>query len=156
METIEKSGERNEFLSFRLGREEYAIDILQVREIREHQAPTRIAGAPAYVKGVINLRGAIIPIVDLRARFGLEALGEGDSRVVIILSIAQRSMGIVVDGVNDVVAVPAGDIRPAPRELADVVERGFVHGLASVGERLLIVVDLARLLAPAAALEETA
>jgi purine-binding chemotaxis protein CheW len=156
METHEKSGARNEFLSFRLGREEYAIDILQVREIREHQAPTHIAGAPDYVKGVINLRGAIVPIVDLRARFGLEALVAGATPVVIILSIADRSMGIVVDGVNDVLAVPPKDIRPAPRELDDVVERGFVHGLASVHDRLLILVDLERLLATPAQAKDAA
>ena len=149
MEPAHTREKLSEFLSFRLGDEEYAIDILRVREIREHAAPTRIANAPAYVKGVINLRGSIVPILDLRARFGFEALAPGAAPVVIILSLEERPLGIVVDGVNDVVALSEEDIRPAPEQLHSVIEQGFVQGLAPVDGRMLIVVDLARLLAPA-------
>ncbi len=138
-----------EFLTFRIGAEEYAIDILQVREIREHQAPTRIADAPPYMTGVINLRGTIVPILDLRARFGFEALGPGDERVVVILRLDERPLGIVVDGVNDVIELAAGDIRPAPEAVQSRIDGGFVRGLAPAGDRMLIVADLARLLAPA-------
>jgi purine-binding chemotaxis protein CheW len=151
MNTIQAAGDRREFLSFRLGNEEYAIDILQVREIREHEAPTWIADAPAWVKGVINLRGAIVPIVDLRARFGFEALDAKAAPVVIILHLAGRPLGIVVDGVNDVVAIAASGIHPAPDAIQSAIERGFVRGLAPIEGRMLILVDLERLCAPALA-----
>ncbi|HET9470239.1 MAG TPA: chemotaxis protein CheW [Usitatibacter sp.] len=153
MNPADTAAARDEFLSFRLGTEEYAIDILQVREIREHAAPTWIADAPAWVKGVINLRGAIVPIVDLRARFGFEALDAKAAPVVIILHLSARPLGIVVDGVNDVVALAESDIRPAPEAIQSAIERGFVRGLAPVGERMLILVDLERLCAPALAAE---
>lgn len=138
-----------EFLTFRIGAEEYAIDILQVREIREHQAPTRIAEAPPYMTGVINLRGTIVPILDLRARFGFEALAPDAERVVVILRLEESPLGIVVDGVNDVIELGADDVRPAPDAVQSRLEERFVRGLAPAGERMLIVVDLARLLAPA-------
>lgn len=153
MEPTQAVGARREFLSFRLGNEEYAIDILQVREIREHEAPTWIADAPPYVKGVINLRGAIVPIVDLRVRFGFEPLAAQASRVVIILRLADRPLGIVVDGVNDVLAIAESDIHPAPEQVQSAIERGFVQGLAPVGDRMLILVDLARLCSPMLAAE---
>jgi len=153
METSQAARDRREFLSFRLGNEEYAIDILRVREIREHEAPTWIADAPAWVKGVINLRGAIVPIVDLRARFGFAALEAKAAPVVIILHLAERPLGIVVDGVNDVLGLSEGDIHPARDAIQSAIERGFVRGLAPVGERMLILVDLERLCAPALAVE---
>ncbi|HXZ47696.1 MAG TPA: chemotaxis protein CheW [Usitatibacter sp.] len=156
MQAAEIREKRDEFLSFRLGEEEYAIDILQVREIRPHETPTRIAGAPDFVKGVINLRGTIVPIVDLRARFGLPPRAASSDPVVIILAIAERPLGIVVDGVSDVVALAAGEIRPAPVEFATLVERGFVRGLAPIDERLLIVVDLVALLGDPAPAERQA
>ena len=134
-----------EFLSFRLGQEEYAIDILRVREIRAHEQATRMPGAPDFVKGVINLRGTIVPIVDLRLRFGFDA-GHDASTVTIILSIAGREAGIVVDAVSDVVALAAEQVRPAP-ELRSVVEDGFIRGIAPVDGRMLIVLDIERLMA---------
>jgi purine-binding chemotaxis protein CheW len=135
---------RDEFLSFRLGNEEYAIDILQVREIRAHEPVTRIANAPEFIRGVINLRGNIVPIVDLRLKFGQQA-GYDAFTVVIILNIAERLMGIVVDAVSDVVALLPEQVRPAPN-LAGAIESGFIRGLAPIEGRMLIVVDIARLM----------
>ncbi len=136
---------RDEYLSFRLGTEEYAIDILQVREIRAHEPVTRIANAPAFIKGVINLRGSIVPIVDMRLKFGLGEADYDRFTVVIILNIAKRVMGIVVDAVCDVVALSAEEVRPAP-VLGGAIESGFIRGLAPIDGRMLIVVDIARLM----------
>ena len=136
---------REEFLSFRLGDEEYAIDILKVQEIRAHEAVTRIANAPAYLKGVINLRGQIVPIVDLRVKLSMARVEVDASTVVIILNIAGRVIGMVVDAVSDVVALAREQIRPAPA-FGNVVDASFIHGIAPVEERMLILVDIARLM----------
>ena len=130
-----------EMLSFSVGREHYAIDILKVQEIRGYEPPTRIANAPESVRGVINLRGAIVPIVDLRMRLGCGRPTYDASTVVIILSLTDRMVGIVVDSVSDVVEFGAEDIQPAP-ELGACTASSFVRGLATVGERMLIVVDI--------------
>jgi purine-binding chemotaxis protein CheW len=142
--SADANAKRDEFLSFRLGAEEYAIDILQVREIRACEAVTRIANAPAHFKGVINLRGAIVPIVDLRLKLG-HAAGFDATTVTIILHIAERLMGIVVDAVSDVVALLPGQVRPAP-ELSAGIDASFIRGLAPLEGRMLIVVDIARLM----------
>ena len=136
---------REEFLSFRLGHEEYAIDILKVQEIRAHEAVTRIANAPAYLKGVINLRGQIVPIVDLRVKLAMERVEVDASTVVIILNIAGRVVGMVVDAVSDVVALAPDQIRPAPA-FGNLVDASFIRGIAPVEERMLILVDIARLM----------
>lgn len=120
-----------EFLTFRLGAEEYGIDILKVQEIRSYEAPTRIANAPAFVKGVINLRGVIVPIVDLRLKFCL-----GDARynaftVVIILNIAKRVVGAVVDSVSDVLELKGEQIKPAP-EFNSMLDASHITGLATI------------------------
>ena len=138
---------RREFLTFSLGDEEYAIDILHVREIRAYAGATRIANAPAYVKGVINLRGTIVPIVDLRLRFGFDERADAATRVAIILSLDARPLGLVVDAVSDVLALAAKDIRPAPEQVRAVMSEAFVQGLAPVGDRMLIVVEPGRILA---------
>jgi len=135
---------RDEFLAFRLGEEEYAIDILKVQEIRAHEAVTRIANAPAYLKGVINLRGTIVPIVDLRVKLGMERLADG-SAVAIILNLDGRVMGMVVDAVSDVVALAADEVKPAP-EFGAVVDARFISGIATMGERMMILVDITRLM----------
>lgn len=135
---------REEFLAFRLGEEEYAIDILKVQEIRAHESVTRIANAPAYLKGIINLRGTIVPIVDLRVKLGMARAADAVS-VAIILNIAGRVMGMVVDAVSDVVALASEEIRPAP-EFGNVLDAAFIRGLAPVGDRMFILVDIARLM----------
>lgn len=103
-----------EVLAFRLGQEEYGVDILTVQEIRGHDALTRIAGAPGFIQGVINLRGTIVPIVDLRPHFGIDEGSLGHATAVIILGLAGSTFGMVVDSVSDVVRIGPGDIRPAP------------------------------------------
>ncbi|HUP30969.1 MAG TPA: chemotaxis protein CheW [Usitatibacter sp.] len=143
--SADPNAQRDEFLSFRLASEEYALDILQVREIRACEQVTRIPDAPAFVKGVINLRGLIVPIVDLRLKFGHPA-AFGAGTVMIILNIAERLVGIVVDAVSDVVALLPSQIRPTP-EMGTTVDVSFIRGLAPLEGRMLIVVDIARLLA---------
>jgi len=135
---------RDEFLAFRLGDEEYAIDILKVQEIRAHEAVTRIANAPAYLKGVINLRGTIVPIVDLRVKLGMERLADA-SAVAIILNLDGRVMGMVVDAVSDVVALAQDEVKPAP-EFGALVDARFISGIATMGERMMILVDITRLM----------
>ncbi len=134
-----------EFLTFTLGAEEYAIDILKVQEIRGYDAVTTIANSPAFIKGVINLRGTIVPIVDLRIKFKLGKVEYTPFTVVIILNIGGRVVGMVVDSVSDVIALEPGQIRPAP-EFSSSVDTAFILGLGTVGERMLIVVDIQRLM----------
>jgi len=135
----------NEFLTFRLGTEEYGIDILKVQEIRGWEKPTVIANTPGFIKGVINLRGAIVPIVDLREKFGLGTPSYDSSTVVIILDVARRVIGIVVDAVSDVITLAGQQIRPAPQFDAALDTR-FITGLGTVGERMLILADIERLM----------
>ncbi|MFZ4759196.1 MAG: chemotaxis protein CheW, partial [Burkholderiaceae bacterium] len=103
-----------EYLTFRLGEEEYGIDILKVQEIRGYEQPTRIANAPSFIKGVVNLRGVIVPIVDMRIKFNLGSAEYNDFTVVIILNLGARVVGIVVDSVSDVMELSPEQIRPAP------------------------------------------
>ena len=134
-----------EYLSFRLGGEEYGIDILAVREIRAFERPTRIANAPAFILGVVNLRGVIVPIVDLRIKFGMGEPAYDGSTVVIILNVADRVLGIVVDSVSDVLPLKQEEIRPAP-EFSASIDASFVQGLASLSGGLLILVDIEMLM----------
>ncbi|HEY2627738.1 MAG TPA: chemotaxis protein CheW [Usitatibacter sp.] len=145
MNPNENIAAREEFLTFRLGQEEYAIDILQVREIRAQEPVTRIADVARFVMGVIHLRGAIVPILDLRLKFDLPR-GTDDSTVVIILSLAGRLMGVVVDAVSDVVSLLPEQIRPTPA-LNGAIDSTFVRGIAPLDGRMLIVADVATLVA---------
>ncbi|MER0214728.1 MAG: chemotaxis protein CheW [Nitrosomonas sp.] len=135
----------NEFLTFRLGGEEYGIDILKVQEIRCYDAITQIANSPGYIKGVINLRGIIVPIVDMRIKFNLAHASYDQFTVVIILTVAGRVMGIVVDGVSDVITLENEQMRQAPG-LGSVIETEFIMGLGAVGERMLILIDIEKLM----------
>jgi purine-binding chemotaxis protein CheW len=137
--------ERDEYLSFRLGKEEYAIDILKVQEIRPYESVTRIPNMPEFIKGVINLRGTIVPIADLRLRFAMDTAGVDQFTVVIILNIGKRTVGVVVDAVSDVVSLAPGDIRAAAA-LSGLLEDGFIRGLADADGRMLIVMDISRLM----------
>ena len=141
-----------EYLTFKLGAEEYGIDILKVQEIRSYENPTRIANAPAFIKGVVNLRGVIVPIVDLRMKFDLGEPAYDSFTVVIILNVAQRVVGAVVDSVSDVLELKTEQIKPAP-EFSSAVDAGFITGLGSIkqgeAERMLILVDIERLMAGA-------
>jgi len=142
------AAEGSEFLTFRLGAEEYGIDILKVQEIRGWENPTAIANTPAFIKGVINLRGIIVPIVDLRLKFSLGAASYDALTVVIILSIAKRVVGIVVDAVSDVITLAPQQMRPAP-EFGGALDTRFITGLGTVGERMLILADIERLMTSA-------
>jgi len=134
-----------EFLTFRLGSEEYCIDILKVREIRGYEPPTRIANAPAFIRGVINLRGLIVPIFDLRLKFNCEQAPYDDFTVVIILALGERTVGVVVDSVSDVLQIQPDLVRAAP-QIDTGVDDSCITGLASVDERMLIVLDIERLM----------
>ncbi|ALE96755.1 chemotaxis protein CheW [Serratia marcescens] len=134
-----------EFLIFTLGNEEYGIDILKVQEIRGYDQVTRIANTPAFIKGVTNLRGVIVPIIDLRVKFSQQSVSYDENTVVIVLNFGQRVVGIVVDGVSDVLSLIAEQIRPAP-EFAVTLATEYLTGLGSLGERMLILVDIEKLL----------
>ena len=137
-----------EFLTFRLGAEEYGIDILRVHEIRSYDPPTRIAGAPAFIKGVVNLRGLIVPIVDLRLKFGCDNAQYNAFTVVIVLNVRGRVVGAVVDSVSDVLALTAEQVKPAPGMNA-CVDMSFITGIGSVDERMLILMDIEALMSSA-------
>ena len=135
----------NEFLTFRLGGEEYGIEILKVQEIRRYDSITHIANSPDYIKGVINLRGTIVPIIDLRTKFNLDHATYDQFTVVIILTVADRVLGIIVDGVSDVITLADDQIRPAPG-LGSVIKTDYILGLGSVDERMLILIDIDKLM----------
>jgi len=134
-----------EFLSFRLGAEEYGIDILRVQEIRSYETPTRIANAPSSITGVVNLRGVIVPIVDLRLKLGCERADFNDFTVVIVLNLRKRVIGVVVDSVSDVLELGADSIKPAP-EMNSSGDAGFIMGIGCLKtgdvERMLILTDI--------------
>lgn len=138
----------SEYLTFTLGSEEYAIDILKVQEIRGYEKPTLIANAPSFIKGVINLRGIIVPIVDLRIKFNLGKVEYTPFTVVIILNVAGRVIGTVVDSVSDVISLSAGQIRPAP-DFSGSFDTKYILGLSSIDNRMLIVTDIERLMTSA-------
>ena len=134
-----------EYLTFRLGEEEYGIDILRVQEIRSYEQPTRIANAPAFVKGVVNLRGIIVPIVDMRIKFNVGNPTYDAFTVVIVLNINGHTIGMVVDSVSDVVTLTPDQIKAAP-DLGASVAAEYLQGLGTVGERMLILLDIDKLL----------
>jgi purine-binding chemotaxis protein CheW len=134
-----------EFLAFKLGTEEYGIDILRVQEIRSYEEPTRIANAPAFIKGVVNLRGVIVPIVDMRLKFNLEQVNYDAFTVVIVLHIANRIMGMVVDGVSDVITLTPDQLRPVP-EFNSTIDSDHLLAIGAVEDRMLILVDIEKLM----------
>ncbi|QKJ65651.1 chemotaxis protein CheW [Deefgea piscis] len=137
-----------ELLVFALGKEEYGIDILKVQEIRGYDAVTSIANSPVFIKGVINLRGNIVPIVDLRIKFGLGNVVYDQFTVVIIINVSQRTMGIVVDGVSDVMTLASDQLRSAP-EFGSALDTAYILGLGTVENRMIILVDIEKLMTSA-------
>ncbi len=133
-----------EFLAFTLGREEYGIDIQKVQELRSYEAVTRIANAPDHLKGVINLRGIIVPIIDMRIRFSLGEASYDQFTVVIILNVSGRTVGMVVDSVSDVITLNSEQIKPAP-DMGSVAA-DYLVGLGTLDERMVILVDIERLM----------
>jgi purine-binding chemotaxis protein CheW len=141
-----------EYLTFRLGDEEYGIDILRVQEIRSYEPPTRIANAPAHIKGVVNLRGVIVPIVDLRVQLGCANAEFNHLTVVVVLNVKNRVVGAVVDSVSDVLELGSDTIKPAPTMTASA-EAEHITGIGTVkteqGQRMLILLDIEALMAGA-------
>lgn len=134
-----------EYLTFVLADESYGIDILKVQEIRGYDAVTKIANTPAFIKGVVNLRGLIVPIVDLRIKFGLGKVVYDEFTVVIILNLSGRVVGIVVDGVSDVMNLKSTDLRSVPDIVASI-DTKYITGLATVAEKMFILVDIEQLM----------
>ena len=145
-------GMKREYLSFKLGAEEYGIDILKVQEIRGYEQPTRIANAAHFIKGVVNLRGVIVPVVDMRLRFGLPDVQYNSFTVVIILNIATRTIGMVVDSVSDVLELGGEQIKPAP-EFNGAIDAAYITGLGTIkngdAERMLILMDIEQMMTAA-------
>ena len=144
-ENAATEGALQEYLTFVLGDEEYGIEILKVQEIRGYDTVTRIANTPDFIKGVINLRGHIVPIIDLRIKFNLGKVEYNEFTVVIILNLSKRVVGIVVDGVSDVLTLNAAQVRPVPDLVSDI-DNKYLLGLGTVDERMLILVDIERLM----------
>jgi purine-binding chemotaxis protein CheW len=134
-----------EVLAFTLGQEEYGIDIQKVQELRGYDTVTRIANAPEHIKGVVNLRGIIVPIIDMRIKFNLGTPTYDQFTVVIVLNIGSRVMGMVVDSVSDVITLKPEQIKPAP-EMGSVLDTGYLIGLGTLDERMLILVDIDKLM----------
>ncbi|MDP3268990.1 MAG: chemotaxis protein CheW [Legionella sp.] len=134
-----------EYLTFKLGDESYGIEILNVQEIRGYDAVTQIANSPDYVKGLINLRGKVLPIVDLRIKFNLQNFDYNEFTVVIILNLSGREVGVVVDGVSDVINLKADQVRDVP-SLVTSIDTTYIVGLAMLAEQMIILVDIAQLM----------
>jgi purine-binding chemotaxis protein CheW len=138
-----------QYLSFTMDNEEYGVDILRVQEIRSWEPVSRVPNVPYYEKGVINLRGSIVPIIDLRERFRLKFTDYTPLTVVVVLQtkdgIKSRTMGVVVDSVSDVITIDRNKIQDAP-DFGAKVSNEFIHGLVSVNERMVILLDVEKLL----------
>jgi purine-binding chemotaxis protein CheW len=137
------SGEGRQFLTFVLGSEEYGIDILRVQEIRGYSAITTIPNTPPYIKGVMNLRGAVVPIVDLRCKFGIAETEYDKFTVIIVVMVGTRIVGLIVDAVSDVLDVKSSEVAPTP-EFGTTVDTSFMTGMAKAGERLILLLDIDR------------
>ena len=138
-----------QYLSFVLGKEEYGVDILRVQEIRSWEPVSRVPNVPPYEKGVVNLRGAIVPIIDLRERFSLSKVEYTPLTVVVVLQTGignhTRIMGVVVDSVSDVISIDKSEIQGAP-DFGTKVSNEFINGLVSVNERMVMLLDVDKLL----------
>jgi purine-binding chemotaxis protein CheW len=135
-----------EFLAFTLGQEEYGVQILKVQELRGYEAVTTIANSPDYIKGVVNLRGIIVPIIDMRMKFNLGTPTYDQFTVVVILNISGHTIGMVVDSVSDVITLSTEEIKPAP-EMGSAFDTNYLIGLGTVDQRMIILVDIDKLMA---------
>jgi purine-binding chemotaxis protein CheW len=145
MEASETNSINQEFLTFTLGEENYGLDILTVKEIRGYESVTKIANAPAFIKGVINLRGEIVPIIDLRIKFSVGSATYDEFTIVIVLHIHNRVVGIVVDGVSDVVSLDKDQLRPPP-DFGVAFDSRYLLGLATINDQMIILVDIDELI----------
>ena len=135
----------NQYLTFTLGQEEYGVEILKVQEIKGYSAITPIPNTPPYIKGVMNLRGTIIPVVDLRAKFGLAATEYNQFTVIIVMRVGAKVMGVIVDAVSDVLNIPTTDIQAAP-DFGAQVETRFIGGMAKAGEKLVVLLEIEKVI----------
>jgi purine-binding chemotaxis protein CheW len=133
--------EGSQYLTFTVGHEEYGVEILKVQEIKGYSAITPIPNTPDYVKGVMNLRGTIIPVVDLRAKFGMAATEYTQFTVIIVLTVGAKVMGLIVDAVSDVLNIPKADIQATP-DFGRQVDARFINGMAKAGEKLVVLLDI--------------
>jgi purine-binding chemotaxis protein CheW len=138
----------SQFLTFRLGQEEYGVEILKVQEIKGYSAITPVPNTPAYLKGVMNLRGTIVPVVDLRAKFAMAEAEYNQFTVIIVLTVGTKVMGLIVDAVSDVLNIPKKDIQPTP-DFGAQVDAQFISGMAKAGEKLVVLLDIDRVLGEA-------
>jgi purine-binding chemotaxis protein CheW len=149
-------GHGDQYLTVILGDAEYGVDILRVQEIKGWDRVTALPNSPDYLRGVINLRGAVIPIIDLRLRFHMEEVSYSKTTVVVVLNVRgdkqERTMGFVVDGVSDVYSIGAAQLRPLP-ELGGVASSNFVKSLATVDDKMVILLDVDRLVDPTVDIE---
>ena len=141
-----------QLVTFRLGNEEYAVDILKVQEINRMKEITRVPNTPAYVEGVINLRGKVIPVVNLRSKFSLDERDNDTQSRIMIMDIQGITMGLVVDGVSEVLRIPANIVEPTPPMAANISTE-FIKGIAKLEDRLIILLDMDMLVGK---VEETA
>ncbi|RMH36141.1 MAG: purine-binding chemotaxis protein CheW [Nitrospirae bacterium] len=144
--SAERSADCQKVLTFQLGEECYGIDILKVQEIKGYTAVTHIPNSPPYVKGVLNLRGTIVPIVDLRLKFGMTPCEPTMFTVVVVVNVRERVMGMLVDAVSDVLELGEGDIQPPP-ELGASVDLAFIAGMGNSQDRLVTILDIERVFA---------
>jgi purine-binding chemotaxis protein CheW len=135
----------NQYLTFSLAEEEYGVDILKVQEIKGYVPTTRLPNAPAHVAGVLNLRGTIVPLVDLRSKFGLAAIAYDKFNAIIVMLVGTRVVGVIVDSVSEVATIPAGDIQPAP-DFGRGSTFQMISGMAKLGDKLIILLDMETLL----------
>ena len=138
----------SQYLTFRLGQEEYGVEILKVQEIKGYTAVTPVPNTPAYFRGVMNLRGTIVPVVDLRAKFQMAEAEYNQFTVIIVLTVGAKVMGLIVDAVSDVLNIPRADIQATPEFGAEVDAR-FISGMAKAGEKLVVLLDIDRVLSGA-------
>jgi purine-binding chemotaxis protein CheW len=135
----------SQYLTFRVGQEEYGVDILKVQEIKGYSAITPIPNTPPYLKGVMNLRGTVVPVADLRAKFAMAEAHYDQFTVIIVLTVGAKVMGLVVDAVSDVLNIPHADIQPPP-DFGAQVDARYINGMAKAGEKLVVLLDIDRLL----------
>jgi purine-binding chemotaxis protein CheW len=140
-----QAGAASQFLTFTLGAEQYGVEILKVQEIRGYSAVTPIPNTPAHIKGVINLRGTVVPVVELRAKFSMESTEHNKFTVIIVVTVGLKVVGLVVDAVSDVLDIPATEMR-VPPDLGTRTDTRFISGMATTGDRMTVLLDIERLL----------
>lgn len=153
-DAISYAGQTRQFLTFALGQEEYGVEILKIQEIKGFSSITPLPNAPPFIKGVLNLRGTIVPIIDLRQKFSLPEVGYTKFTVIVVVQVRGRIMGFIVDAVSDVLNVAGPDIQPTP-DLNGQVDTSFINGLARAGEKLVILLDIEKVLTAAEAVGAT-